>query len=524
MEVVLTIKLDNYERLGIADWDRELFTHDYKKALQLEFAEQTDTHLEDFSSLEKANYFFFEGLYNLAAELYEHLSKRINDPINVLLRLLHCYDSICDWQNRTLVEKKILKRLDQNTYPALIEPLCYLSVPINLVQSSRLAKERYRTIVTNDFYKSTLRMEKLLGNRLHIGYCSIDFRAHHCGVPLWPMINEHNHDQFKVSIFSAAPAKKNKILRSKFDAKNINFYSLSGKSFGEAASIIQSHDLDILVDTTRNIRSNLLPLFSQKLAELQITSWGYGGSSGAECFDALISDNTIITDSEESDIVEKPVKLSNYLPISRVVAANYDNMASRIENNLPKNKIVFGCFSNHYKICDKIFALWAEILRNTKSVLWLSEGNEQSRKNLKAAAKRYALDSKRLIFAHRTSQEHHNARLKLVDIFLDNPYLGSSSNVYDGLMVGCPGLVLNGETPETRGSASILISLGLREYIFKNGDEYVTSAIKMANDTKLLNWNIMNVRKILNKSVYSLKGFVGELEANYLEMANKKFN
>ena len=53
----LTVKLDNYNRLRISDWDRELFTHDYKKALQLEFTEQTDAYLEDFSSLEKANYF-----------------------------------------------------------------------------------------------------------------------------------------------------------------------------------------------------------------------------------------------------------------------------------------------------------------------------------------------------------------------------------------------------------------------------------------------------------------------------------
>jgi protein O-GlcNAc transferase len=141
-----------------------------------------------------------------------------------------------------------------------------------------------------------------------------------------------------------------------------------------------------------------------------------------------------------------------------------------------------------------------------------------------AAATRYGLNPSKLIFAPRTDREDHFHRLKLVDIMLDNPYLGSSSSIYDGLMAGCPGLTLLGNTPETRGAASILTSLNLQKYIFETEEEYAHTAIKLASDRDVLKQVTADVQYTLSKCGYSLKGFVKELEENYRQISTNQFD
>ena len=69
-----------------------------------------------------------------------------------------------------------------------------------------------------------------------------------------------------------------------------------------------------------------------------------------------------------------------------------------------------------------------------------------------------------------------------VDMILDPvPYPGHTSGM-DGLWMGVPAVTMSGRTAASRGGVSLLMNVGMPEFIAKTATEYVAIAVKMAAD------------------------------------------
>jgi predicted O-linked N-acetylglucosamine transferase (SPINDLY family) len=133
---------------------------------------------------------------------------------------------------------------------------------------------------------------------------------------------------------------------------------------------------------------------------------------------------------------------------------------SRAECGLPDEGYVFCSFNHDYKINPPMWSVWMDLLReHPKSVLWLMKLNDDAIGNLQAAADRYEVDPKRLVFATRVPAiEDHLARYLQADLFLDTTPYNAHSTATDVLRTGLPILTLSGQTFASRVARSVIQS------------------------------------------------------------------
>ena len=89
------------------------------------------------------------------------------------------------------------------------------------------------------------------------------------------------------------------------------------------------------------------------------------------------------------------------------------------------------------KLTPTMFARWMTILREVSgSVLWLLSGDDETNKRLLDAAAGQGVARERILFAGKTANPQHLARIGLADLFLDTTPYGAHSTAADALTIG----------------------------------------------------------------------------------------
>lgn len=191
-------------------------------------------------------------------------------------------------------------------------------------------------------------------------------------------------------------------------------------------------------------------------------------------------------------------------------------MYSKADLGLPEICFVYCCFNNNYKITPSVFDSWMKILKSVdNSVLWLFQDNPVAAENLKQEARRRGVDDSRLIFADRMPLEHHLARQKVADLFLDTLPYNAHTTASDALFVGLPVLTRIGKAFAGRVAASLLMALNLPELITETVEEYEALAIECGNNPMVL----MEIKEKLNRNRQASSLFNAEMFARHLEIA-----
>jgi predicted O-linked N-acetylglucosamine transferase (SPINDLY family) len=92
----------------------------------------------------------------------------------------------------------------------------------------------------------------------------------------------------------------------------------------------------------------------------------------------------------------------------------------------------------------------------------------------------------RLVFAPRMKLEHHLARHRLADLFLDTLPINAHTTASDALWAGVPVVTRLGSSFAGRVAASLLNALGLPELITDNLEEYEALALELARNNNRL--------------------------------------
>jgi predicted O-linked N-acetylglucosamine transferase (SPINDLY family) len=120
------------------------------------------------------------------------------------------------------------------------------------------------------------------------------------------------------------------------------------------------------------------------------------------------------------------------------------------------------------------------------SVLWLLGANSAAENNLRMEAAAQGVDPARLVFAPRVALDHHLARHRLADLFLDTLPYDAHTTARDALFSGVPLITCLGKTFAGRVAASVLEAVGLPELVTANLEEYESLALRLAREPLVL--------------------------------------
>jgi predicted O-linked N-acetylglucosamine transferase (SPINDLY family) len=353
--------------------------------------------------------------------------------------------------------------------------------------------------------------------KIKVGYFSPDFREHPVGYIVSELFSFHDKDKFEIIGFSLNPDQKNiSEIRNKIINTLDNFVECGKSNYREIVEKSRNLKIDLAIDLAGFTAHNKLKSFIKRVAPLQINYLGYPGTLGPN-FDYIVGDLEVIPIEQQKFYSEKII----YMPSIFLPSFTKFDLSSNLtkENlGLKKDNFVFVNFNTHYKITPFIFNVWMRVLKKVKnSVLYLAEGNEYSRENLKKEAINRGIAAERIIFSKTMDYSNHVIKYKFCDLFLDTFPYNAHSTASSSLLSGCPLITVRGNSFHARVSSSILSSLNLGELICGSIEEYENKIINIAQSQK----EIDRIKKKLNDSLMKLKTFDTK---NYVTNLEKAYN
>ena len=356
--------------------------------------------------------------------------------------------------------------------------------------------------------------------RIRLGYLSPDFQhSHPVGRHVLDIIRRHDRSTFEVLGYALKGRHpKNDAFHNAFDAMRY----LDAQSDAEAARLIHSDGVEILVDLGGYQAGARPGILCHRPAPVQVNYLGYGGSMGADFVDYVIGDPVVIPPAAAACFSEAVAYLPDtYFP--GFWSRPQPVAATRADFGLPENAFVFCVFGASYKITPPVFEIWLQLLHLIpKSVLWFRQQDPRMSENLRRRAIAAGLAPERLIFAKTVSESAHFARLSCADLFLDTFPFSAGSSAADALWADLPLLTCAGDTFISRMAASILHAAGLPDLVVHDLEAYASKACELAYDRALLQRtraHLQTQRAAL--PLFDSPRLVRHLEAAYGEMSHR---
>jgi predicted O-linked N-acetylglucosamine transferase (SPINDLY family) len=359
--------------------------------------------------------------------------------------------------------------------------------------------------------------------RVRIAYFSTDFRNHPVAFLTAELFELHDRNRFEVIAFSLGPTSQDDMrlrLVKAFD----QFIEIDSKSDEDVVKLVREMGIDIAVDLTGFTGGCRSEIFAMRAAPVQVLYLGYPSTMGADFYDYIIADKTVIPVESQQYFTEKIAYLPDTYMVNDSKRQISDRKFTREELGLPETGFVFCCFNNSYKVTSKTFDGWMRILQQVPgSVLWLAENNAISAANLRKEAVARNVSPDRLIFAKRMeSLADHLARHRLADLFIDTLPFNAHTTASDALWAGLPVLTCIGTTFAGRVAASLLKAIGLPELITQTQEDYEVMAFQLAtNQEKLLAIRQKIDQNRLTTPLFNTVLFARNIEDAYFKMLQR---
>jgi predicted O-linked N-acetylglucosamine transferase (SPINDLY family) len=190
-------------------------------------------------------------------------------------------------------------------------------------------------------------------NKIKIGFLSGDFCLHAVSLLTVRLFELLDRSQFEVFGFGWSRSDDTSFRKRVVDAFD-HFIEISALTDEAAASLIQQHEIDVLIDLqglTAGARPNIV---AHGPAPKQIAHLGYPGTSAIPYVDYVIADQFIFPDELAPFFTEQPIYLPDCFQVSD------DTRTQVIVNDpekygLPTGKFIFCAFNNNYKITPEVF-------------------------------------------------------------------------------------------------------------------------------------------------------------------------
>jgi protein O-GlcNAc transferase len=390
--------------------------------------------------------------------------------------------SICDWTDLDAEVTYLLSMLREGK--TVSYPFPILSMPSTPADQLLCAK-----LVIADLppARPVWNGEVYAHDRIRVAYLSSDLREHAVAHLTAGLFEHHDKSRFETTAISFDAGSDTEIgrrIRASFD----RFIEIPSQSDQDIAELIRRLEIDIAVDLNGYTRNSRLGVFARRPAPVQVNYLGYAGTMGADFYDYIIADATVIPEEHFEHYREKVVWLPGTFMANDDKRAAAARVPSRAELQLPEAGFVFCSFNQAYKIEPTMFDVWMRLLKAVDgSVLWLKDNDATASRNLRREAERRGVAAERLIFAPSVPDvAEHWARQQHADLFLDTLHYNAHTTASDALWAGVPVVTCIGSTFAARVAASLVHAVGLSELVTDSLTDYEALALKLAREPALL--------------------------------------
>ena len=398
----------------------------------------------------------------------------------------------CDWSGREWLiagMRALAAELRQTTAPLEETGLYHtaLSLPLTASEQQALAQGLALGLKNSVCYDApaSRTSSSTESRKIRLGFLSPNFREHPSAQLNWRHFLLRNRSRFEVFAYSLHLGEGP--LRERIVSSCDAFREVGHLVDVEIAELIAADGIDILVDLSGHMDYARPGVLVRKPAPLRAAFLGLPGTMGMELIDYRIGDKAAIASEQIPFWGERLV----LLPETAFIYNNEEPVSpirpERETCGLQRGSFVFCCFNAPYKIEPDVFSVWMRLLvRLPQAMLWLIDGGEAVKRNLRREAVARGVKPERIIFASRLPRKDHLARHVCADLFLDTFYCGAMATAADALWAGLPVLTCHGGTMASSQSSSIVRAAGIAELVAPDYAAYESMALRLATEPQEL--------------------------------------
>jgi predicted O-linked N-acetylglucosamine transferase (SPINDLY family) len=282
----------------------------------------------------------------------------------------------------------------------------------------------------------------------------------------------------------------------------------------DAARLIHSDGVHVLLDLSGHTGHSRLPMFAWKPAPVQATWLGYFATTGVAEMDYLLADKVGVPEAQRKHFTEAIW----YLPETRLCfSAPVTDLPVAVSPALQNGYVTFGCFQNLSKVVDEVLTVWGKILNAVPNarLRWQCKqlGDPAVVAQFGGRLQQHGIDPARVSLHGTVAREAYLGAHAEVDMMLDTfPYPGGTTTC-EALWMGVPTLTLAGDTLLARQGASLLTAAGLKEWIANNEAEYIAKAVALSGDlTRLATLREGLREQVRTSSLFDARRFARNFE------------
>ena len=352
--------------------------------------------------------------------------------------------------------------------------------------------------------------------RLRVGYVSPDFRDHPVGRLIEPAVALRDREAFEVVCYSEV-AKPDHVSRHIRDLAD-GWVDTPGLSDEEVAAKVRTDRIDILVDCAGHFGNHRLGVFARRPAPVQVSAFGYCGTTGLTTIDYRITDAASDPPGGPGAEAVHSEKLWR-LPRVAWCYRPFDGAPDvGPPPALANGFVTFGCLNNLVKVTDQVVAAWSAVLAAVPGSRLLLLGAARDENTARRFA-RHGIDPGRVEVAGRRPRAEYFALHHRVDIGLDPFPFNGDNTICDALWMGVPSVALVGDRFAARRGLSHLSAVNLGDLAAASVEEYVGTAVRLAADLPALADLRAGLRdRVGDSPLGDAPAYVADLEAAYRAM------
>jgi predicted O-linked N-acetylglucosamine transferase (SPINDLY family) len=315
---------------------------------------------------------------------------------------------------------------------------------------------------------------------LRIGLASGDFGRHPTAFLVLPGL-EHL-DRNTCSLICYSDRTQEDQYTARFRAAAAEWRVTYGQPDEQLADQIRKDKIDILIDLMGHNGLRML-MFARLPAPMQVTWFGYVGTTGLATMDYLLADRFHVRPGEEpwysETVLRMPQGYACYGPPANAPAVG----------PLPAHttgQITFGCFNNSTKYSPHLMESWATILDRVPSARLLLKTGAFDDAGVQRRWRDFftsrGIQNERLLLEGWSSQAELLQSYNRVDIALDTqPYSGGLTTC-EALWMGVPVITCPGKTFAGRHSTSHMTNAGYEQFVAADLPGYIELAVEWSEN------------------------------------------
>ncbi len=320
-----------------------------------------------------------------------------------------------------------------------------------------------------------------------IGYLSPDFREHPVAHMVLEVLRQHDRNAVRVVTIGLVPLDNSGLCQT-ITANGDKHIDLSMQSDDQAADLIRTEGIDVLVDLAGSTQWSRPGIFSRRPAPVQLLWLGCPATTGAPWYDGYLVDNVVAPAGQEAYCTESLYRLPCcYHPIATGHHPDIRKLTRQMVG-LPDDKFLLGLRLQPNKVIPPFTHDLAMIMKRCpEACLWLkSEGH--GRDAILSFFEQHGIASDRIITeaSFFKKREEYLGSFALADLLIDSFPYGGHSTSGEALATGCPVVTRMGKSIHTRVAGSMLTEFGMTDLITNSSQEYIDRVCTLVHDAHLL--------------------------------------